>query len=540
MKKVKGTIVRNGVYYLNLTVPDDIREADEPKQKRESLKTSDPDVAALAVAKAKCELSRRRQAVRDDVERRGLLDNLVDELPPEQRQLIVDAGGLEQLIEHATVSRLSHQFLAAGDPAVDPSDDHDDRSPMDIEMERGAHEAGLKYLAREVNPAAKIVRSLEAQGADLPVPGRWREAATKSVSEVVRPVGNVFGLRELAEKFFVAKSTPTQSREAYRYVVRRFIELHGDIALEDLTPTHLVHYSEEVLKLPVSRRTDLKALPFKQAITRAAAEGLKTVGETTQQNHLAKLKALAAFAVPGYLEVNPWRDVKLHKKRQKFSAKRSTSRMPFTSSQIRSILDHVAATYSTEELDHWAPMLATYHGLRREEIAQIRTDDLFETDGLWCVSVTDEDDMQKLKSRGSLRDLPLHSAVLNAGFIDLVERRSGFVFQERDRWGRKLPNGSRSERQLRELAPDSRGRLSGPYGKRFAHMLCAKLGMDDKTLVFHSFRHAWQDAAETAGIPSSHRRHLAGRANADPVEAGYGKGPLMSALKDSLEKIRIA
>ena len=53
MKKVPGTIVRNGIYYLNLTIPDDIHEAGTPKQQRESLKTSDPDVAALAVAKAK-------------------------------------------------------------------------------------------------------------------------------------------------------------------------------------------------------------------------------------------------------------------------------------------------------------------------------------------------------------------------------------------------------------------------------------------------------------------------------------------------------
>ena len=117
---------------------------------------------------------------------------------------------------------------------------------------------------------------------------------------------------------------------------------------------------------------------------------------------------------------------------------------------------------------------------------------------------------------------------------DLVDRRrainSKTLFAKQDRHGGAI----------HDLEPDIRGRLAEAYGKRFARV-CAKCAKgDDRKLVFHSFRHRWQDAANNAdggSIPDRFRRYLAGRAQEDIVEAGYGKGPSMKNLLLHLAKI---
>lgn len=101
-------------------------------------------------------------------------------------------------------------------------------------------------------------------------------------------------------------------------------------------------------------------------------------------------------------------------------------------------------------------------------------------------------------------------------------------------------NHDRHGGDIHDLQPDERGRLAEAYGKRFARV-CAKCTKgDERKLAFHSFRHRWQDAANNAdggSIPDRYRRYLAGRAQEDPVEAGYGKGASMENLLLHLAKI---
>ena len=91
--------------------------------------------------------------------------------------------------------------------------------------------------------------------------------------------------------------------------------------------------------------------------------------------------------------------------------------------------------------------------------------------------------------------------------------------------------------RLHDLTLDADERVSGKYGKRFAADLKA-LGIKRPELVFHSFRHSWEDAAGLADIPDTHRRALAGRAalRGDSQE-GYGDGPAIQQGRKALAKV---
>ncbi|WP_167647626.1 site-specific integrase [Mameliella alba] len=311
-------------------------------------------------------------------------------------------------------------------------------------------------------------------------------------------------------------------------VVARFIELHGGMSLEDLTITHLREYVEAIKDLPaVTSSKKLRGQKLPDLLRIGKAAGVPAISDKTRARHVAMLKALTAFAPgQGYLSSDPWTAFKFIAPKGKHSAQKP--RAPFTGVHVAQVLAMASKT-DPATIDHWAPLLAAYQGARREEIGQLTGADVFEVDGVWVMRITDEGEGQKVKNAASFRTIPLHAAVIAAGFHHFAASRpkNEYLFREAERWGGKL----------NPMRADARGRLTEGYGKRFSRMLREKLNIKDKRLTFHSFRHAWEDAAEDADIPQTHRRDLAGRSKAGDSQAGYGNGPKVAALKGSLDKV---
>lgn len=101
--------------------------------------------------------------------------------------------------------------------------------------------------------------------------------------------------------------------------------------------------------------------------------------------------------------------------------------------------------------------------------------------GVWVMRITDAGQDQKVKNDPSIRTIPLHTKLIERGFLQHVARSPGpLVFAS--------------------LKPDNRGRLGGPYGKRFARHLKQRTKLAG--LTFHDTRHAWKTAARNAEIPA--------------------------------------
>ncbi|MBU2960205.1 hypothetical protein KO516_05035 [Citreicella sp. C3M06] len=87
------------------------------------------------------------------------------------------------------------------------------------------------------------------------------------------------------------------------------------------------------------------------------------------------------------------------------------------------------------------------------------------------MKITDEGEGQKVKNAASFRTIPLHAALIDAGFHTFAAGRpeGAFLFQEAERWGGK-PG---------PMHADARGRLTESFGKRFARLLREKLNITD-------------------------------------------------------------
>jgi len=228
---------------------------------------------------------------------------------------------------------------------------------------------------------------------------------------------------------------------------------------------------------------------------------------------------------------DPFAGFKVSKAKKKFSDQKKV-RDPFDGEQIATILKYVREHRHPETIDYWGPLLATFQGARREEIAQMRVCDVTQIDGEWIMRITDEGEDGKVKNPASLRNLPLHPAVADSGFTKFVQARlaspNDYLFREETRKG---------SGRLTELKLDSDERVSNAWGKRFAADL-KNLKIKRRGLVLHSFRHSWETAAEHADIKDTHRLALAGRSgeNSDSQD-GYGDGPSIRQGRAALQKI---
>jgi integrase len=139
----------------------------------------------------------------------------------------------------------------------------------------------------------------------------------------------------------------------------------------------------------------------------------------------------------------------------------------------------------------WVALIAAYSGMRREEVCQLRVQDLREIDGVWAFDVNEA--AGPLKNKGAARVVPLHSTLLRAGLLKYLAN---------------LPEGGRLFPGLRPRA--SRGGKLGPaLGDAFEKWR-KSVGVVRDSLTFHSFRHAVSEALDRAGVAESDASRILG------------------------------
>lgn len=108
-------------------------------------------------------------------------------------------------------------------------------------------------------------------------------------------------------------------------------------------------------------------------------------------------------------------------------------RLPFTDPQMKELLasplfagsagdswQEMAQPGTHQVRDHryWVPLVMAYSGARPGEIAQLQTADVREHHGIWIMHITTLGDGDKrTKTKGSMRVVPVHSELINLGFV---------------------------------------------------------------------------------------------------------------------------
>jgi integrase len=247
----------------------------------------------------------------------------------------------------------------------------------------------------------------------------------------------------------------------------------------------------------------------KKIAGRYVTESLLTQGHApkTVKDILSNLSAFWVWLEGrGLVESNPWRGMSSTVK----SSTRGTKakRRPWTDDELLKLMKVIPNS------DPLLPLtaIATYTGMRREEVASLRADDV-ENNALT---------VREGKTKAALRRVPIHSA-LRPMITQLVSKsRDGYLIPG------LLTGGADAKR-------------SHYLGKRFGSLI-RDIGFDDPALVFHTLRNAFIQRCEEGGVPESSAKLLVGHSRAKSLTygdagGGYSPGVQLETLRKEIAKV---
>lgn len=212
--------------------------------------------------------------------------------------------------------------------------------------------------------------------------------------------------------------------DAYTTSVNRLIEFIGQKAIEDITVADLANFRNLLEKLPCRPSKAVKLLPLQKQME---AEGEK-ISQIRVENILKELSSVFRVAVEdGKLIENP-----LSKLKKRKTVSGPTVTRSFSNDEICKIFS--LPVFHGEQTTHgamayWIPIVLYYSGARVEEIAQLRKGDIVEVDGTPCFRLS-MGEGQSIKT-GNTRQFPIHSHLLELGFLDFVQSKTYQLFAEK-------------------------------------------------------------------------------------------------------------
>lgn len=323
-------------------------------------------------------------------------------------------------------------------------------------------------------------------------------------------------LSQAFERWRIEHQGPQKTANAFLSQIRRFISLHGDLPIDRITKAHVREFKDAMLRYPANLSNAERRRPLPELLK--ACEGLnvpRLSPKSINENCLAPLKAvLAHCASDGLIDSNPAVGI-----RAKVPKVTKVPRLPYSDEELRTILAFPIFTQQARpkggggEAAKWLPLLAMFSGARLEEIATLQRHDLGVEDGVKFMRLSGQ-----VKNTASRRKIPIHSQLIDLGFLQYVESiQSGPIFPLLD-W--------QSEK------------VSASWSKWWGRYRRAN-GITDPRKPFHSFRHTVKHRMKNAGVDKTLRDAVMGHTAKDEAEKygrdedglGFALVPLSQALE---------
>ena len=575
---------RRGAYYLNLRVPKDIAEAYAATygttKVLESLRTSDygealrerdkrlpvildrftalraaatlrcrdlsalsrADLERLAMGYYREVLSAAQRRPADPEERAERLDELQDTLASYRNQ---DEEGRDAIRERADLILKGEGWptVRVSDADLDttrvPDADLDATAESErayvVSVDRGLSQyADLQELVRRAAIEGSRFALSELSGrpfvprdplfnpdAAMPANDATRGPLLSEALAAWREGSGVQGGR---------KPRPQTVVEA-EMAVRHFTQLNGDMRIGEIGKKLVQDYAAAISKIPVKLTVELQKLTLPDLLKRDLSK-LRRRSASTVNKSLQMLSAMIEQARrrSDLDEASHWPN-HFKSERVESDATAEDDRVPFSSSDLRAIfVDGPVHGQGNRfkggqgEAQYWLPLLALFTGARLSELGQLRVCDVQTDDGGIAFISIGTSGGRTVKTRTSIRKVPIHPELRLMGFVAYVERVKAAVGTEGTLW---------------PLLKSAEGRArTAAFSQFWGHYQGRKpISITDERKVFHSFRHLVKDMCRDAGLSEDVHDALTGHAAGKSVGRAYGAGHSVARLFAEISKV---
>ncbi|OAN62843.1 site-specific integrase [Magnetospirillum moscoviense] len=317
--------------------------------------------------------------------------------------------------------------------------------------------------------------------------------------------------------------------EELKRALRWMVEFFGHAkATTSYTKADIVEYKAILSELPARWQLHYPTATMREAIERGKQDGHSTMEvQALNGKRLMPIDQFFQWAADNaFIENNPARGVRLTvskalktaKKRDGFSIEQLNAmfRTPTYTGMKSAYHWKEPGRYLPKDECYWIPLVALFTGGRRREICQLLTADVREIDGIPCIDINEEG-TKSTKNAHSIRTIPVHPELKRLGFLEYVKARR-----------------SANKKALFDAAPGNSCTYD-PFGKWFSRFLDT-IGIDSRRLVFHSFRHTFEQAMLDAQIDFRYACFLGGR-TLDHSSSQYVTRPPAQSLLAELSKV---
>ena len=335
---------------------------------------------------------------------------------------------------------------------------------------------------------------------------------------------------------YLAELKPAKNKRAFdelsQYLTFLTDWLGNDFIIAQVDDDLARRAKELLQKTPSGRNKGVaKDKPLLEQIEIAKREGLKPLSAVTVNNYLMQFKGLFEWAKRHrYTSENPFEGllIKANKKKQR--------RNNFSAPEVRTILENLSdAKLVRNDSLYWAALLAVYTGARRGEISSLLPKDIKKdkATGIWYIDIVDEvEEGKEIKSDAARRIVPIHSRLIDLGFLDFVEES-----KKRPRKPKKLKGYD--SRLLYHFTHSEHEGWGRAFGRWFNERYLVVLGLKGEKKTLHSLRHSMITNLSIAGVEVATIQLLVGHEPDTVTTSTYTHASVehLPTFKTAIEKL---
>ena len=336
-------------------------------------------------------------------------------------------------------------------------------------------------------------------------------------------------LSELLERFLEFKKTTMSLGSIMNYEprVKIFVKILMEyrdgksLRISDLSPELVRHYKDTLRLLPASRAKFKAGTTIKRMI----AEKSEPISQKTYKDTSNFIGQFFNWAEDEGYSIQ--KDLtKIFNTIKKPTKSQTKQRDRFTIDELKRLFEseeYKNGVFSRSS-EYWIPLIALFTGARMGEIIQLNVTDVRKEDDIWVFDINDEND-KSVKTECGKRLVPIHSKLINIGFLDFVIKRK-----------------KSSDRLFPEELRAVNGKFSN-FSKRFSTYRNKKgvITPDNKRLDFHSFRHTVRTALVDASVNETLIDDIIGHSSKESIgKKIYTHTQQLPQKKKAIEKLQYA